>query len=140
MQVNLGKQGKKTENKTDRKKKTKILLRLVNLITVTPARSTIRSTNDQHNLHISYAMANQSNPGKAEQAAEFNSYYLQRATKEFGEDLDKVRNADDFKNDGIAMLIHALQQGTAMFSEEDQRRILGTDPASGSSTGNSKTG
>jgi len=82
-------------------------------------------------------MANQSNPGKTGQAdvtSEFNSYYLQRATKEFAEDLDKVRNADDFKNDGIAMLIHALQQGTAMFSEEDQRRILGTEPASGSSS------
>ncbi|KAK3936891.1 putative ribosome assembly protein 3 protein [Diplogelasinospora grovesii] len=61
-----------------------------------------------------------------EVAAEFTSYYLQRATQEFAEDLDKVRSADDFKSgpDGIAMLVHALQQGTALFSSEDQRRII----------------
>jgi ribosome assembly protein 3 len=57
-------------------------------------------------------------------AAEFQAYYLQRATKELAEDLDKVRNADDFKNDAIPLLIHALQQGTSMFSAEDKRRIV----------------
>lgn len=57
-------------------------------------------------------------------AAEFQAYYLQRATKELAEDLDKVRNADDFKNDAIPLLIHALQQGTSMFSADDKRNIL----------------
>ena len=57
-------------------------------------------------------------------ADEFQAYYLQRATKELAEDLDKVRSADDFKNDAIPLLIHALQQGTAMFSAEDKRRIV----------------
>ncbi|KAK4228172.1 ribosome assembly protein 3, partial [Podospora fimiseda] len=59
--------------------------------------------------------------------SEFNQYYLQRATKEFAEDLDKVRSADDFKRDdsaGIQMLIAALQQGTKMFSLEDMRRVV----------------
>ncbi|OTA65928.1 hypothetical protein K449DRAFT_463008 [Hypoxylon sp. EC38] len=28
---------------------------------------------------------------------EFTSYYLQQSTKEFAEDLDKIRSADDFK-------------------------------------------
>ncbi|OIW26416.1 hypothetical protein CONLIGDRAFT_683399 [Coniochaeta ligniaria NRRL 30616] len=37
-------------------------------------------------------------------AAEFQAYYLQRATKELAEDLDK--------------------QGTSMFSAEDKRRIV----------------
>lgn len=59
-----------------------------------------------------------------EVAAEFTSYYLQRATKEFAEDLDKIRNADDFRNDAIPILINALSQGTAMFSPADQRRIV----------------
>ncbi|KAL2268104.1 hypothetical protein VTJ83DRAFT_2950 [Remersonia thermophila] len=57
-------------------------------------------------------------------AAEFTSYYLQRATQEFAEDLDKVRSADDFKNDALHVLIGALQQGTALFSPDEQRRIV----------------
>ncbi|RSL81971.1 hypothetical protein CEP51_005482 [Fusarium floridanum] len=44
-------------------------------------------------------------------SAEFTSYYLQRATQELSEDLDKVRNAEDFKADSIPFLVHALQQG-----------------------------
>ncbi|KAK4159627.1 ribosome-assembly protein 3-domain-containing protein [Cladorrhinum sp. PSN259] len=56
---------------------------------------------------------------------EFTSYYLQRATQEFAEDLDKVRGAEDFKADsGIQMLIAALQQGTEMFSVEEMRRVV----------------
>ncbi|KAK0648761.1 ribosome-assembly protein 3-domain-containing protein [Cercophora newfieldiana] len=62
-----------------------------------------------------------------EVASEFTSYYLQRATKEFAEDLDKVRTADDFKNDAIHVLVNALQQGTAMFSPEEQRRVVETE-------------
>ena len=61
-----------------------------------------------------------------EVSSEFTSYYLQRATKEFAEDLDKVRTADDFKNDAIHLLVNALQQGTALFSPEEQRRIVET--------------
>ncbi|ORY60712.1 ribosome-assembly protein 3-domain-containing protein, partial [Pseudomassariella vexata] len=57
-------------------------------------------------------------------SADFTSFYLQQATKEFAEDLDKVRNADDFKGDALPMLIKGLQQGTALFSKADQQRIL----------------
>lgn len=56
--------------------------------------------------------------------SEFTSYYLQRATQEFAEDLDKVRTADDFKNDALNVLVNALQQGTAMFSPEEQSRVV----------------
>ncbi len=55
---------------------------------------------------------------------QFTAYYMQRATHEFAEDLDKIRNADDFKNDALPMLIRTLQQGTAMFSAEAQKRIV----------------
>lgn len=57
-------------------------------------------------------------------SAAFTSFYLQRATKEFAEDLDKIRNADDFRSEAIPTLISALSQGTAMFSPADQRRIV----------------
>ncbi|KAL1846252.1 hypothetical protein Daus18300_014306 [Diaporthe australafricana] len=59
-----------------------------------------------------------------EVSAAFTSFYLQQATKEFAEDLDKIRNADDFKSEAIPTLVSALSQGTAMFSPADQRRIV----------------
>ena len=49
---------------------------------------------------------------------------MQQATKEFAEDLDKVRGADDFKDEALPILIHALRQGTAVFGEE-RRRVVG---------------
>jgi ribosome assembly protein 3 len=56
--------------------------------------------------------------------AAFTKYYMQRATTEFAEDLDKIRGADDFKDDALPLLINALQQGTSTFSIEEQRRIV----------------
>ena len=56
--------------------------------------------------------------------AAFTKYYMQRATTEFAEDLDKIRGADDFKNDALSLLIGALQQGTECFSIEEQRRVV----------------
>ncbi|KAI0969076.1 ribosome-assembly protein 3-domain-containing protein [Xylaria arbuscula] len=64
-------------------------------------------------------------------AADFTSYYLQQSTKEFAEDLDKIRSADDFKGDALPILIKSLQQGTSMFSTADQKRIVGARQASG---------
>lgn len=55
---------------------------------------------------------------------EFASYYLQQSTKEFAEDLDKIRSADDFKGDAVAMLVKSLRQGTSLFSAADQKRVL----------------
>ena len=49
---------------------------------------------------------------------------MQRATVEFAEDLDKIRGADDFKDDALLLLVNALQQGTSLFSIEEQRRIV----------------
>ncbi|KAI0424884.1 ribosome-assembly protein 3-domain-containing protein [Xylaria sp. FL1042] len=63
-------------------------------------------------------------------AADFTSYYLQQSTKEFAEDLDKIRSADDFKGDALPMLIKSLQQGTSMFSAVDQKRIVDARQAS----------
>ncbi|KAG9230039.1 putative ribosome assembly protein 3 [Amylocarpus encephaloides] len=54
----------------------------------------------------------------------FTSFYMQQATKEFAEDLDGVRGAGDFKAEALSILVQALQQGTTLFSEEEQRRIL----------------
>ncbi|KAJ2990334.1 hypothetical protein NUW58_g3003 [Xylaria curta] len=65
-------------------------------------------------------------------AAGFTSYYLQQSTKEFAEDLDKIRSADDFKGDALPMLVKSLQQGTSMFSAVDQKRIVDAQRAGAS--------
>ncbi|CZR57528.1 uncharacterized protein PAC_07417 [Phialocephala subalpina] len=57
-------------------------------------------------------------------SALFTKFYMQRVTSEFSEDLDKLRQADDFKNDALPLLINALQQGTSLFRAEDKRRIV----------------
>ncbi|KAM3469839.1 hypothetical protein MY8738_009974 [Beauveria namnaoensis] len=54
----------------------------------------------------------------------FSSGYLQRLTQELSEDLDKVRNADDFKAESVPFLVHALAQGSLQFSKNDKRRIV----------------
>ncbi|KAI1194318.1 ribosome-assembly protein 3-domain-containing protein [Nemania serpens] len=61
---------------------------------------------------------------------DFTSYYLQQSTKEFAEDLDKIRSADDFKGDALPLLIKSLQQGTSMFSAADQKRVVDAGRAS----------
>lgn len=58
-------------------------------------------------------------------AEKFTSHYLQRATTEFAEDLDQIRGADDFNGNSLQILVHALKQGTGVWSEEEMRRIVG---------------
>ncbi|KAK1248100.1 hypothetical protein MKX08_006320 [Trichoderma sp. CBMAI-0020] len=61
---------------------------------------------------------------QSEQA--FSALYLQRVTQELSEDLDKVRNADDFKIESVPFLVHALQQGAQQFSASQQGAVLKT--------------
>ncbi|CAG8980182.1 hypothetical protein HYALB_00007425 [Hymenoscyphus albidus] len=67
-------------------------------------------------------------PSKLDEDAEisvaFTKFYMQRATVEFAEDLDRVRGAEDFKDEALSILVSALQQGTEVFSREEQRRIV----------------
>ena len=49
---------------------------------------------------------------------------MQQATREFAEDLDRVRGADDFKDDSLPLLISALQQGTALYGDAEMRRVV----------------
>lgn len=53
----------------------------------------------------------------------FEELYLRQATKEFANDLEKLRNASDFKDKSVPMLVDALKQGTACFSREEREKI-----------------
>ncbi|KAA8566275.1 hypothetical protein MFRU_019g00730 [Monilinia fructicola] len=55
----------------------------------------------------------------------FTAHYLQRVTTEFSEDLDKIREADDFNENALQILVHALKQGTEVWGEEEMRRVVG---------------
>ncbi|RMX95105.1 hypothetical protein D0868_11918 [Hortaea werneckii] len=53
----------------------------------------------------------------------FEEFYLRQATKEFANDLDKLRSASDFKASSVSMLIDALKQGTVCFSREERVKV-----------------
>lgn len=55
----------------------------------------------------------------------FDATYLQQASKEFADDLDRLRTANDFKGDrSVQVLVAALRQGTSCFSEDEKRRVV----------------
>jgi ribosome assembly protein 3 len=56
---------------------------------------------------------------------DFSAIYLRKIAAEVADDLDKVREAQDFKANSVPMLIHALKQGESMFSAEEKRRVVG---------------
>lgn len=55
----------------------------------------------------------------------FEEFYLKQATKEFANDIDKLRSAPDFNERHVPILVQALKQGTACFSKEEKQRIGG---------------
>ncbi|MCJ1399301.1 hypothetical protein MMC11_002503 [Xylographa trunciseda] len=56
--------------------------------------------------------------------ATFESFYLQAVTREFADDIDKVRNASDFKDSSLPILIEALRQGVGIYGEEERERVM----------------
>ncbi|EMD00224.1 hypothetical protein BAUCODRAFT_119775 [Baudoinia panamericana UAMH 10762] len=54
----------------------------------------------------------------------FAEFYLRRATKEFANDLDKLRSAGDFYGTkSVAMLVDALKQGISCFGRDERVRV-----------------
>ncbi|KAL9598767.1 MAG: hypothetical protein Q9219_004264 [cf. Caloplaca sp. 3 TL-2023] len=56
---------------------------------------------------------------------DFESFYLKRVTAEFADDLDKLRNASDFNEESLPILIDALKGTAGVYSEEEKARIMG---------------
>lgn len=55
---------------------------------------------------------------------QFEQFYLQQVTQEFGDDLDKLRQSKDFNDNSLVLLIDALKQGVNIFDEEQRAVIL----------------
>ncbi|KAG4436641.1 hypothetical protein IFR05_007899 [Cadophora sp. M221] len=68
--------------------------------------------------------ASSKEPKDADVEAAFAKFYMQRATTEFADDLERLRTSEDFKDEAVPMLIAALKGGTAMFSMEEKKRIV----------------
>lgn len=52
----------------------------------------------------------------------FEDFYLQQITNEFADDIDKIRQASDFKETmSLPVLVAALKQGATIYTEEERR-------------------
>ena len=61
---------------------------------------------------------------KADNEQAFESFYLRQAAKEFSDDLDKLRSANDFKGQSsVELLVGALKQGGACFTKDERNRV-----------------
>jgi len=56
---------------------------------------------------------------------DFETYYMKQLTAEFGDDLNSLRQAQDFTDKSLPMLVKMLKSGTRGFSEEEMRIVVG---------------
>lgn len=63
--------------------------------------------------------------------SEFDAFYLRQVTAEFGNDLEKLRQAPDFKDAFVPVLVKALRQGASLFSESEKKLVLGMGDGNG---------
>jgi ribosome assembly protein 3 len=116
------------ESKKDRKKKAATSAS-TSASATTPAPSDDVSMTDQDQATTSSEPVAVPAPSKPEAKPEvedvFGNIYLRRVVAELTDDLDKVREANDFSNRSMPMLIHALKQGSSVYSAEERRRVVG---------------
>lgn len=60
-----------------------------------------------------------------EAVADFDSWYLRQMTGEFADDLDRMRGANDFTDASLPVLIQALKECAATYTEEQKGKIVG---------------
>ncbi|KAL8700122.1 MAG: hypothetical protein Q9201_005628 [Fulgogasparrea decipioides] len=54
----------------------------------------------------------------------FETFYLKQVTTEFADDLDKLRNASDFHEKSVPVLIDALKGTSRIYSEEEKAKVM----------------
>ncbi|KAL9590517.1 MAG: hypothetical protein Q9203_000694 [Teloschistes exilis] len=58
---------------------------------------------------------------------DFESFHLKQITTEFADDLDKLRNAPDFSEKSVPILIDALKGVAHNYSEEERVKVMGRE-------------
>jgi ribosome assembly protein 3 len=76
-------------------------------------------------MYFSVAADNHQAVSTQSAPSDFESFYLQQVTTEFADDLDKIRNASDFGEKSLSVLVAALKQGTSTYTEEERRKVMG---------------
>ncbi|KAL9584143.1 MAG: hypothetical protein Q9212_002302 [Teloschistes hypoglaucus] len=66
-------------------------------------------------------------PSKNPDVTDFESLYLKQITAEFADDLDKLRNAPDFSEKSVPILIDALKGAARNYSEEEKAKVMGRE-------------
>ncbi|KAL8693989.1 MAG: hypothetical protein Q9218_001288 [Villophora microphyllina] len=57
----------------------------------------------------------------------FESFYLKQITAEFADDLDKLRNAPDFSEKSVPVLVDALKATARNYNEEEKAKVMGRE-------------
>ena len=55
---------------------------------------------------------------------DFESSYMKMVTAEFADDIDRLRNAPDFREHSVPVLIQALKQCSKGFSSEEKEKMM----------------
>jgi ribosome assembly protein 3 len=55
---------------------------------------------------------------------EFQKFYLNLVTSEFGKDMDELRTSKTFNDNTLGLLVDALKQGVNVFDEKVQEEIV----------------
>ena len=82
------------------------------------------STTGEARSEPSQHAAQPAEPSHQDRKPDFEACYLQMATAEFATDLEKLRQAPDFKDSSVPILIEFLKQGAKKFSEEEKRSAM----------------
>lgn len=56
---------------------------------------------------------------------EFQKFYMNLVTSEFGKDMDELRTSKTFTGNTLGLLVDALKQGVNVFDEETQKEVVG---------------
>lgn len=90
--------------------------------------NTRASANDPQPLgHPSSNEANEeiNKPPQTSPPPDFSSLWLAEVTKEFADDIEKLRHAPDFKGQQcVEMLVEALRQGENLYTDEEKRVMM----------------
>lgn len=75
-------------------------------------------------VHPKTLIPKELNLEKTKSDTEFENYYTQLMTKEFGDDLNKLRQSKDFTDSSLFLLVRALKQGANIFDDTQRKQIL----------------
>jgi len=92
-------------------------------VSLTPHPALYTQTSSSHLLYANIQDPQQHPQQHSDESFEF--YYLRQVTAEFADDIDKIRNASDFNERSVAVLVQALKGSGANFTEEERGRVMG---------------